>query len=103
MRKLNHRFRGKDRPTDVLSFPLHESLREIRRSEAPLLGDIVVNLHAAKRQAADYGVTLPAEVRRLLIHGFLHLLGFDHEQGPAQARRMTRKERELRRVLAAMD
>jgi probable rRNA maturation factor len=86
MRKLNLRWRRKDRPTDVLSFPLQEGRRH--------LGDVVISLDTARRQAKDGGWPLSAELRRLLAHGLLHCAGHDHE-APDDARRMQRAERRL--------
>jgi rRNA maturation RNase YbeY len=64
-----------------------------------LLGDIVISLPAAGRQARAAGETLRDEVDRLLVHGFLHLLGYDHERGGADARRMEARERRMREAL----
>jgi probable rRNA maturation factor len=64
-----------------------------------LLGDIVISVPAAARQAKDAGTPLAGELERLLIHGLLHLLGYDHERGAAEARRMERRERLLREAL----
>ncbi len=77
--------------------------RELPREKDLLLGDVVINLHAAKRQSASYGNTLDDEVRRLLIHGFLHLLGYDHEAGVYQARKMRQLERKLTHALETLD
>ncbi len=90
MQRLNRRWRRKDRPTDVLSFPLDAE---------GLLGDVVISIDTARRQAAEQGTTLGREADRLLIHGLLHLLGYDHERSPAEARRMQRRERALARWL----
>lgn len=70
MRALNRRFRGKDTPTDVLSFPA---------GQGELLGDIVVSVPYAARQARRRGERTQREIDRLLLHGYLHLLGYDHE------------------------
>lgn len=86
MRQLNRRFRGKDKPTDVLSFPLQEGRRH--------LGDVVISLDTARRQAKEGGWPLSVELRRLLAHGLLHCAGHDHET-PRDARRMQRAERRL--------
>ena len=96
MRRLNHRYRGVDRPTDVLSFVQHE---EWSGASHGLLGDVVISLDTARRQAAERGARLGAEGERLLIHGLLHLLGYDHERSPAEARRMQRRARALARRL----
>ena len=94
MRTLNRRHRGLDRPTDVLSFPMHEA-RELRHSKAiPLLGDVVISVDAARRQAAAYDAPLARELERLLIHGILHLIGHDHVRSAERAR-MEREERRL--------
>lgn len=110
MRLLNRIYRGVDRTTDVLAFPQYcaEDLKanlgkqsrsgstDSRYAPAPLpLGDIVINLHRAKRQAHENGVSFGEELKKLLIHGILHLIGYDHEQEGYAARRMQRKTREL--------
>jgi rRNA maturation RNase YbeY len=59
------------------------------------LGDIVINLHQAKRQASEHCITFNEELRLLLIHGLLHLLGYDHEKGGYQKNKMRAKEKEL--------
>lgn len=73
MRTLNRRYRGKDRPTDVLAFPAEAGPR------SGFFGDVVVSVPYAKRQARRRGEAASREVDRLLVHGFLHLLGYDHE------------------------
>lgn len=95
MRRLNRTYRGKDRTTDVLSFPQMSYGNEPQPST--LLGDIVISLPQARRQAREYGVSLYEEVSRLLVHGLLHLLGYDHEQSRYQARVMSALEEELLR------
>jgi probable rRNA maturation factor len=97
MRVLNRTFREKDRPTDVLSFPLQLELRPRGRRAGPLLlGDVVISAETARRQAREQEVPLRRELARLLIHGMLHLLGHDHEL-PDEARRMRRIENRLMR------
>jgi probable rRNA maturation factor len=71
MRGLNRRYRGKDRTTDVLSFPAGRP--------GGFLGDIVISEPEARRQARRAGVSLDGVMRKLLLHGLLHLLGYDHE------------------------
>lgn len=85
MRALNRQWRGKDQTTDVLSFPLEEHRH---------LGDVVISLPVARRQAREGGWPLAMELRRLLAHGLLHCAGHDHEK-PADAKRMRRAERKL--------
>lgn len=92
IRRLNRAQRGKDRATDVLSFPQEEP-RAAARALGPI-GDVVISLHTARRQAEQGGWSLAAELRRLLAHGLLHCLGHDHER-PAEAKRMATAEREL--------
>jgi probable rRNA maturation factor len=97
MRSLNRRYRGKDRTTDVLSFPLREG--PFTRIQPHILGDIVLSLPAAARQAKAAGEPCHSEIGRLLVHGYLHLLGYDHERSRAEARRMDGRERRLRKAL----
>ena len=92
MRALNRRYRGLDRPTDVLAFAQREGAGG---TPDGLLGDVVISVDTAKRQAREAGESLGREVDRLLIHGLLHLLGYDHERSDAEARRMQRRERIL--------
>lgn len=87
MRELNRRWRRIDRATDVLSFPAGPSPED-------LLGDVVISLPRAREQAGRFGVPLTRELRRLLVHGILHLLGYDHK-GAAERRRMRALEEEL--------
>ena len=93
MRTLNRTHRRIDRPTDVLSFPMH-GRRRPRRGPL-LLGDVVISLDTLRRQAKAEGLAEAAVGERLLIHGLLHLLGYDHEVSAAEARRMARRERFL--------
>jgi len=93
IRELNKSFRGKDASTDVLSFPMVEDGDEFAGAER-LLGDIVISVDTAKRQAGDYDASLAREVERLLIHGMLHLLGHDHME-PGERARMEAEERRL--------
>ncbi len=95
MRRLNRRYRKQDAPTDVLAF----SLREAGGPISSLLGDVVISLDAAARQATARGHSLDQEVTTLLIHGVLHLYGYDHERGEREARRMRRRERAVLRSL----
>jgi len=99
--RLNRDYRGKDAPTDVLAFAMREGLRVAGDDRE--LGDVVISVDTAVRQAARRRVTPAAEVRTLLIHGILHLLGYDHERSAAEARRMRRKEQGVAGVLRAAD
>ena len=91
---LNREHRGKDKPTDVLSFPMYESGEVGLGEEERLLGDVVISVDTARRQAADYDAPLQNEIYRLLIHGILHVLGHDHEE-PAERAAMEAEERRL--------
>jgi rRNA maturation RNase YbeY len=99
MRRLNRAYRGVDAPTDVLAFAMREGRGRALHPE--ILGDVVISLDTAPRQAAARRVPVANEVRVLLTHGLLHLLGYDHERSPAAARRMFRKQRELVAALTA--
>jgi probable rRNA maturation factor len=88
MRELNRRFRGIDRSTDVLSFPDDE--REPADGE-PHLGDLVLSVPTAAEQARRAGHSLARELRILLLHGYLHLLGHDHEVDGGTMMRLQRK------------
>src|SRR5215472_13246655 len=90
LRRLNRQFRGKDKPTDVLSFPVTEMLTEEHA------GDLAISLETATRQAREHGHALRDEVRVLLLHGLLHLSGMDHETDRGE---MAAREAELREKL----
>jgi probable rRNA maturation factor len=94
---LNEAHRGKRGPTDVLAYSLVEGAHAQRRGE--LLGDVVIAVGVAARQARELGHSLDDELLRLLIHGALHLLGWDHAAS-AEARRMRARERALWRAVA---
>ena len=106
IREINRVQRGKDAATDVLSFPLHpESFGDRDRAQGArlsgpptLLGDIVISLDTARRQAADYDAPLHRELERLMIHGLLHVLGHDH----MEPRERSVMEAEERRLAAAI-
>jgi rRNA maturation RNase YbeY len=93
---LNQGWRGRRGPTDVLAFALREGRHA--RHRGALLGDVVIAVGVARRQAEQRGHGLETECRRLLVHGVLHLLGYDHVR-PDEARRMRAKERALWRRL----
>ena len=84
LRRLNRDFRGKDYPTDVLSFPA---------TGGPLLGDIAISLGRARAQAREYGHPIEQEVQILLLHGLLHLMGYDHETDRGQMARAEKRWR----------
>jgi probable rRNA maturation factor len=88
MRELNRTYRQIDRTTDVLSFPQDEG------PDFTLLGDIIISLDTARRHSKSYGVTLHEELKKLIIHGVLHLLGHDHKK-KKETQIMRDKEKEL--------
>ena len=90
MRVLNHRWRGQNRLTDVLSFSQREG--EGGGLHPEVLGDIVICVPVARHQARDAGHCLVAELDRLAVHGLLHLAGYEHEDNPVAARAMRRRE-----------
>lgn len=96
IQKLNYRYRNKNKPTDVLSFPLLDVFRgRIRETLLPgtlLLGSVVIARETALRQAAEFGHSFRAEVLRLFVHGLCHLMGYDHELGAYDERIMFKKE-----------
>ena len=124
MRLLNTQYRGIDKVTDVLSFPQQSAKviplqsspctplcpplprGELKRGEVAsgyaLLGDIVICVQRASSQAKDHGLTFHDELLRLLIHGLLHLLGYDHEINAYRRKKMEKKEREILHALKAM-
>jgi probable rRNA maturation factor len=77
MRELNRRWRGKRGTTDVLSFPAGQE--EFERAEGSTLGDVIISVEQAARQAAEHGLDFENEVEQLILHGLLHLCGYDHE------------------------
>lgn len=93
IRQLNREYRDKDYATDVLSFALNEGDEPqiIDGSPENLLGDIIISLETAVRQANEYGHSLEREVAFLTVHGMLHLLGYDHEE-EADRQEMRREE-----------
>jgi probable rRNA maturation factor len=98
IRALNRRYRGEDRATDVLAFPQGEG--EGPAGHPAVLGDVVISVETAARQAARAGHSLTSEAALLLIHGILHLLGHDHATAAAR-RRMWALQRRLLREAAA--
>ena len=91
IRKLNRNYRGKDKPTDVLSFEF---------GDADLLGEVYISLQRAKVQARAYGLTYEEELKRLLVHGLLHLMGYDHIKKPQRVVMEEREKRYLRKELS---
>lgn len=105
IRELNRDFRGIDNPTDVLSFAMNESGEEEpdiyfeEEDEAPnMLGDIIISVPRAREQAEEYGHTLQRELGFLVVHGFLHLLGYDHQNEEEEKEMFARQEEILHHV-----
>jgi probable rRNA maturation factor len=96
IRELNRDHRGKDKPTDVLSFPLFDEGDAAHDGVERMLGDVVISVETARRQAAEYDAPLQRELYRLLIHGLLHVKGHDHEE----VRERAAMEAEERRLAA---
>lgn len=90
IRELNRQYRQKDRPTDVLSFPMFDDTCE--NIQPNLLGDIVISVETALKQAEKRKHPLYRELCFLLIHGTLHLMGYDHETSKMDKRKMRKKE-----------
>lgn len=94
IKRLNQRYRGKNKTTDVLSFSLPEGTTD--KTVSHFLGDIVISLPTTKRQAKEYNYTIAEEVLRLLIHGTLHLCGYEHEGvSSLKARKMLKVQEKL--------
>lgn len=108
--ELNKEYRGIDRPTDVLSFAMHEStdeelqiiydMDEVDEADnvPDVLGDIIISVPRAKLQSEEYGHSLERELGFLFVHGFLHLLGYDHQDEASEAEMMGKQEAVLAEV-----
>ena len=94
MRALNRRWRGKRGTTDVLSFPAEQA--EFEQATGLMLGDVVISVERARAQAAEHGLDFEREVEQLILHGVLHLCGYDHETDGGE---MNALELRLRRRL----
>ncbi len=95
--KLNRDYLHRDRATDVLAFSMNEG--DFGEVNPDLLGDVVISVETTRRQAERQGHSFNEELCLLLAHGILHLLGYDHEQGGAAARRMRKKERAIMEIV----
>ncbi len=96
LRKLNRQFRGKDKATDVLSFPAEGSFPAEHRRCEKIAGDLAISVPTAQQQAIEQGHSLSTEIKVLILHGLLHLAGHDHE---SDAGKMARREGQLRAKL----
>lgn len=94
IRRLNREYRGIDKPTNVLSFSMAEG--DCAGINPHLLGDVVISVDTARREASQEGISLADRLGFLLLHGILHVTGHDHERsGDAEARRMERVQRKM--------
>lgn len=94
IRSLNREYLGRDKPTNVISFAMQEG--DFPQLNPALLGDVAISADTCAREAEEGGITFDARLSFLLLHGILHLTGYDHERsGEEEARRMEEKEREL--------
>jgi probable rRNA maturation factor len=107
IKKINKDYRKKNKPTDVISFAYRENPFHIKsvgaNNYSPLqetLGDIYISLEKALENANAYGATFPEEMRRLIAHGILHLIGYDHERSRKDKKIMQDKEEEIFNYLA---
>ena len=91
--KLNQQYRQRQGPTNVIAFAMREG--EFSHLTPHLLGDVVISMQTAAAEAQIAGVSLERRFRELLIHGILHLFGYDHERSEAEAQRMDARSRKL--------
>jgi len=96
MRELNRHWRGKTGTTDVLSFPAGED--EFSNPDGSNLGDVVISLEQAARQAKEHDLTVDEEIAQLILHGLLHLCGYDHETDQGEMNRLELKLRKKLRI-----
>lgn len=97
IREINSSYRNIDRPTNVLSFPMDDENMIIPGIR--ILGDLVISEDTAQREADSAGITLDQRLSQLLVHGILHLFGYDHETGDEDEKKMTQKSIELMALL----
>ena len=95
IQELNKEYRGKDCPTDVLSFPMNEINPENGKNQ---LGDVIISIEKAKQQSEELGHSIECELMFLSVHATLHLLGYDHEISEADDAVMREKQKEIRKI-----
>lgn len=101
---LNTRYRKINKPTNVLSFPIHDDNDDIlSQISIKELGDIVISMETAQREAHEYDVSFTDRMNWLLVHGLLHLLGYDHELSKEDEDRMFQKETELLKLITKFE
>lgn len=99
IKELNNKYRGKDAPTDVLSFPMFDNFDDVEYMDTVPLGDIVISLEKAKEQAHNYFHGSYHELAFLSIHSTLHLLGYDHETSKEDEEDMFRRQKEIMEII----
>ena len=95
--ELNEQYLSRKGPTNVIAFPMRNGGFEDLNPQ--LLGDVVISVETAKREAGDAGISTNARLSQLLVHGILHLFGYDHENDEDEARRMEKKSKEMLEIL----
>ena len=95
MRDINREFRRHDEPTDVISFSNRDNPFPEIDGDNEEIGDLYISIERADKQAREYRVSLENEVKRLIVHGILHLVGYDHERSDSDEEIMLRKEEEI--------
>ena len=95
--KLNRQYLNRHGPTNVIAFPMRQG--EFSNLTPQLLGDVVISVETAASEAKNSGISMQERFTQLLVHGVLHLFGYDHEESKQQARRMEEKSNELIKLL----
>jgi probable rRNA maturation factor len=95
IKDINRRFRKKNYPTDVLSFPDTGESFPLEKKMYQNSGEIYISVDKAIEQADEFGIKVRDELKRLIIHGFLHLIGYDHEKSKTEEKKMFKKEEEI--------
>ncbi len=98
---LNKKYFNRSGPTNVISFPMREG--EFSDITPLLLGDVVISTETANREALNSGISVETRLEQLLVHGVLHLFGFDHESSKVEGRKMEAKEAELLTLIENLD
>jgi probable rRNA maturation factor len=91
--KLNRKYLNRNSPTNVIAFPMREG--EFSHLSPQLLGDVVISTDTAAKEAQNTGISMEQRLKELLVHGILHLFGYDHEASVQDARKMAKKSRQL--------
>jgi probable rRNA maturation factor len=97
---MNHAYLNREGPTNVIAFPMQEG--PFTHLSPHLLGDVVISVDTAWREAREADLSLEERLTQLVVHGLLHLCGYDHEHRPAEARRMAAKSRRLLKKIKAV-